>query len=93
LQQLDKRFEDHPSLFKINILSQNVKVEIMVPDRSSFNSIGLVPTMFGSTNVASMSMEKFVHSLNPDIKVVSKPREGHEYPYFEGFKEFFRQAP
>jgi len=29
-----------------------------------------------------------LHSLNPDIKIVSKPRADHEYPYIELFLEF-----
>ncbi|OGM08311.1 hypothetical protein A2Z67_01420 [Candidatus Woesebacteria bacterium RBG_13_36_22] len=32
--------------------------------------------------------ERFYHSINPDIKVISKPRSDHEYPFFEDFKEF-----
>src|SRR4030042_4908198 len=32
--------------------------------------------------------ERFYHSVNPDIKVISKPRSDHEYPFFEDFKEF-----
>lgn len=35
--------------------------------------------------------EKFVHSINPKIKVVSKPRDDHDYPYPKEFTEFFSQ--
>lgn len=32
--------------------------------------------------------EKFYHSVEPKIKVISKPRSDHNYPYFEDFKKF-----
>ena len=32
--------------------------------------------------------ESFIHSINPNIKVVSKPRNDHYYPYAEDFKAF-----
>lgn len=32
--------------------------------------------------------ERFLHSLNPNLKIVSKPRSDHEYPYFEEFINF-----
>ena len=32
--------------------------------------------------------EKFYHSVNPDIKLISKPRSDHDYPFFEDFQEF-----
>ncbi len=32
--------------------------------------------------------EKFIHSINPDLKIVVKPRSDHEYPYWDEFKEF-----
>ncbi len=35
-------------------------------------------------------VEKFVHSINPDIKIISRPRSDHEYPYFEDFAEFLK---
>ncbi len=35
-------------------------------------------------------VEKFVHSINPKIKVVSTPRFDHEYPYFAEFSDFFK---
>jgi len=31
---------------------------------------------------------KFYHSVEPKIKVISKPRSDHNYPYFEDFKKF-----
>ncbi len=33
-------------------------------------------------------VKTFVLAINPDIKVISKPREDHEYPYFEEFQDF-----
>src|SRR3989344_758063 len=33
-------------------------------------------------------VEKFLHSINPQIKIVSKPRDDHEYYYSEDFKQF-----
>jgi len=33
-------------------------------------------------------VEKFLHILNPKLKIVSKPRDDHEYPYFEDFIDF-----
>lgn len=35
-------------------------------------------------------VEKFVHSINPNIKILSKPRSDHEYPYFEDFVDFLK---
>lgn len=32
--------------------------------------------------------EKFYHSVEPKLKVISKPRSDHEYPYFEDFLDF-----
>ena len=31
---------------------------------------------------------KFVHTINPKISVVEKPRSDHHYPYYEDFQEF-----
>lgn len=36
-------------------------------------------------------VEKFLHSINPEIKIVSKPRDGHEYYYSEDFKQFLSE--
>ena len=33
-------------------------------------------------------VESFIRAINPKITVVSKPRDDHEYPYLEDFKEF-----
>jgi len=30
----------------------------------------------------------FIQAINPSIRVISKPRDDHEYPYQEDFKEF-----
>jgi predicted alpha/beta hydrolase family esterase len=35
--------------------------------------------------------ERFYHSINPDIKVISKHRSDHDYPYYEDFKAFLRK--
>lgn len=32
--------------------------------------------------------QQFYHSVNPDIRVVSKPRSDHHYPYSEDFQKF-----
>jgi len=32
--------------------------------------------------------EKFIHSLNPSIKIISEPRADHEYPYLNEFIDF-----
>ena len=32
-------------------------------------------------------VEKFLHSINPAIKIISKPRSDHEYPYAEEFSD------
>lgn len=37
-------------------------------------------------------VEKFLHSVNPKLKIVSKPRSDHEYPYFEDFKNFLSKT-
>lgn len=34
-------------------------------------------------------VKKFMALVNPNVKVVSKPRSDHNYPYFEDFQEFF----
>jgi predicted alpha/beta hydrolase family esterase len=34
--------------------------------------------------------EKFYHSINHALKVISKPRSDHEYPYFPDFEEFLK---
>ncbi len=31
---------------------------------------------------------EFYHSVNPNLKVISKPRQDHDYPYPEEFQEF-----
>jgi predicted alpha/beta hydrolase family esterase len=36
--------------------------------------------------------ERFYHSVNPEIKVVSKPRSDHNYPFYEDFKEFLSDS-
>ena len=33
-------------------------------------------------------VEKFIHAINPKIKVISRPRSDHEYPYPEDFIKF-----
>jgi len=35
-------------------------------------------------------VKNFVGKINPDIKIVSKDRGDHNYPYFYSFKEFFK---
>ena len=32
--------------------------------------------------------KRFYHSVSPKVKVISKPRSDHEYPYFEDFEKF-----
>lgn len=34
--------------------------------------------------------ETFVHTINPNIKIISKPREDHYYPYYDDFVEFLK---
>ncbi|MEK7188268.1 MAG: hypothetical protein AAB685_00260 [Patescibacteria group bacterium] len=34
--------------------------------------------------------KKFLHSSNPSLKIISKPRSDHEYPYLEEFMNFLR---
>jgi hypothetical protein len=34
-------------------------------------------------------VKSFMHRANPKIKVIEKPRNDHQYPYFEDFKQFF----
>lgn len=34
------------------------------------------------------AVEKFIHSTNPKLRILSKPRDDHEYPFTENFKEF-----
>jgi hypothetical protein len=36
------------------------------------------------------SVKQLILSINPNIKVISKPRADHEYPYFEDFIEFLK---
>lgn len=35
-------------------------------------------------------VEKFLHTLNPEIKTISKPRSDHQYPYPEEFIKFLK---
>lgn len=37
-----------------------------------------------------LEAEKFVHSINPKIRIISKPRDDHNYPYPEDFINFLR---
>jgi len=32
--------------------------------------------------------EKFIHSVNQNIRILSKPRSDHEYPYIDDFRDF-----
>lgn len=34
-------------------------------------------------------VEKFIHALRPEIKILSKPGDNHEYPYTDDFTYFF----
>lgn len=34
--------------------------------------------------------ESFVHTINQNIKIISKPRDDHYYPYFDDFIEFLK---
>lgn len=34
---------------------------------------------------------KFLHTLNPNLKIISKPRSDHEYPYSDDFMKFFSE--
>jgi pimeloyl-ACP methyl ester carboxylesterase len=36
--------------------------------------------------------KKFIHLLNPKIKILSQPRSDHQYPYFSEFIEFLKQS-
>lgn len=33
-------------------------------------------------------IKKFIHSVNPKIKIISKERNDHHYPYYEDFRKF-----
>jgi hypothetical protein len=33
-------------------------------------------------------VESFIHTINPQIQIVSRPRDDHDYPYPEDFKAF-----
>lgn len=35
-------------------------------------------------------VEKLIHSINPNFKIVSKPRSDHEYPYTSEFLAFLK---
>lgn len=37
-------------------------------------------------------VEKFLHSINPRLVVISKPRSDHEYPYTDDFINFLQQG-
>lgn len=36
------------------------------------------------------SVEKFIREINPEIKIISKPRSDHSYPYSEDFMAFLK---
>ena len=38
--------------------------------------------------VPFVEAEKFYHSVEPKLKVISKPRSDHHYPYLEDFQNF-----
>ena len=37
-----------------------------------------------------MKVEALIHQINPQIKVISMPRDDHDYPYPEDFREFLK---
>ncbi|MDO8452480.1 MAG: hypothetical protein Q7S79_01885 [bacterium] len=37
-------------------------------------------------------VKEFIEKINPGIKVISKPRDDHEYPYFDDFKKIIRSG-
>lgn len=45
----------------------------------------------GDDHGSFSDVEKFVRSINPDIKVREKPRLDHEYLYFSDFGNFFQE--
>lgn len=36
------------------------------------------------------NVSQFLQKINPDIEVISKPRDDHEYPYWDEFREFLK---
>ncbi len=38
-----------------------------------------------------VEVEVFIHNINPNIKIISKPRDDHHYPYSEDFISFLKQ--
>ncbi len=41
--------------------------------------------------VSYSNAEKFYHSASPNLRIISKPRADHEYPYFEDFENFLKK--
>lgn len=35
-------------------------------------------------------VEKFIHNINPKIKVIEKSRSDHHYPFYEDFQKFLK---
>ena len=51
--------------------------------------------VFQNTNdpfASFATIEKFIHSINPKIKVIEKPRSDHHYPYPEDFQKFLEKG-
>lgn len=36
------------------------------------------------------TIRDFIHSVNPKIKVIKKPRSDHHYPYYDDFQKFLQ---
>ncbi len=39
-----------------------------------------------------LAVKQLLEGINPEIKVISKPRRDHEYPYFSDFSDFLKQS-
>ena len=67
--------EDRKSLFRDNLKKFPVsKVVVFQNSKDPLGNFSIV--------------EKFIHSINPKIKVVEKEAGNHNYPYQEDFQEF-----
>lgn len=72
----------------INGFSEERK-ELFRTSLPRFNAEKMIVFQNSKDNLGSFAkVERFVHSIDPKIKVVEKPRSDHHYPYPEDFREF-----
>ncbi len=73
----------------LNDISDSDKAIYGVIENFDLNSLLCIQNE--SDNHGSFSeAERFVHAINPEIKIISRPRSDHDYPYTEDFLGFLK---